>query len=140
MNDQYREGVVVLLENADGQIAFQLRNNNLEIMYPNHWGLFGGWTEPGESPQQTAIREIEEELGYSLDASKLVYLKVHTDDEVKSHILHYPVTDELQDATLTEGQAIRFMTLVDLQDRDVVPRHRDILDWYAHGKLIQQNE
>src|SRR5512147_2241946 len=97
VKEQHREGVVLLLEKADGQIAFQLRDDSPAIMYPNHWGLLGGWTEANESPQQAAIREIEEELGYSLDAAKLVYLKTHIDGEVKSHILRYPVTDELRD-------------------------------------------
>ncbi len=134
MKNQHREGVVVLLENAGGQIAFQLRDDNPEIMYPNYWGLFGGWMEAGESPQQTAVREIMEELGYSLDASRLVYLKMHDDGEVRSHILHCPVADELQDATLTEGQAIRFMTLADIQDQNVIPRHREIFEWYKQTK------
>lgn len=137
MQDQDQEGVVVLLENAAGQIAFQLRDDNPEIRYPNHWGLFGGWTEAGESPQQTAIREIKEELSYSLDASRLVYLKVYADGEVKSHILRYSVTDELQDATLAEGQAFRFMTLADLQVRNVVPRHREFLEWYKRLEAFQ---
>ena len=139
MNKQHQEGIVVLIENADGQIAFQLRDHNPEILYPNCWGLFGGWTETDELPQQTAIREIEEELGCSLDASKLIYLRLFVDGEVQSHVLRYQVTNELQDATLAEGQAIRFMTLADLQDRKVVPRHRKILEWYEHGKYLRQN-
>ena len=139
MKDQYREGVVILLENTYGQIAFQLRDDNSEIMYPNYWGLFGGWMEAGESPQQTAAREIREELGYTLDMSKLAYLKAHTNGEVRSHILRYPITDELQDATLTEGQAMRFMTFADIQDWNVVPRHREILEWYAYNECRWQN-
>ncbi|HSD84209.1 MAG TPA: NUDIX domain-containing protein [Anaerolineae bacterium] len=137
MKEQHREGVVLLLEKADGQIAFQLRDDSPAIMYPNHWGLLGGWTEANESPQQAAIREIEEELGYSLDAAKLVYLKTHIDGEVKSHILRYPVTDELRDATLAEGQALRFMALADIWDQNVIPRHREILEWYKQLESFQ---
>ena len=46
MMNQHREGVIVLLEKADGQIAFQLRDDKPEILYPNYWGLFGGWPIP----------------------------------------------------------------------------------------------
>jgi len=88
--------------------------------------------ESGESPQQAAVREIKEELGCLLELSKLVYLTVHADDEAKSHLFHYPIADELQGATLTEGQAIRFMTLAEIQDQNVIPRHREILEWYQH--------
>jgi 8-oxo-dGTP diphosphatase len=31
--------------------------------YPNVWDVFGGHIEPGEQPEQTLVREIEEELG-----------------------------------------------------------------------------
>jgi 8-oxo-dGTP diphosphatase len=31
--------------------------------YPNVWDVFGGHMEPGEQPEETLVREIEEELG-----------------------------------------------------------------------------
>jgi 8-oxo-dGTP diphosphatase len=31
--------------------------------YPNVWDIFGGHIEPGEQPEQTLIRELQEELG-----------------------------------------------------------------------------
>ena len=31
--------------------------------YPDVWDVFGGHIEPGEQPEQTLIREVEEELG-----------------------------------------------------------------------------
>jgi 8-oxo-dGTP diphosphatase len=31
--------------------------------YPNVWDVFGGHVEPGEQPEQTLIRELQEELG-----------------------------------------------------------------------------
>ena len=36
------------------------------------WGSPGGWREPGESPRQTAVREIAEETGLHVDPSRLV--------------------------------------------------------------------
>lgn len=35
-----------------------------EVSYPNHWSTWGGNKEPGESPEQTVLREIGEEAGY----------------------------------------------------------------------------
>jgi ADP-ribose pyrophosphatase YjhB (NUDIX family) len=38
------------------------------------WTLPGGWAEPGDSAAESAVREAQEESGYSLRATKLVAL------------------------------------------------------------------
>jgi ADP-ribose pyrophosphatase YjhB (NUDIX family) len=37
-----------------------------------HWGLPGGYLEPGESVVQAAAREVREETGWSVDVGRLV--------------------------------------------------------------------
>ena len=51
---------------------------------------------------------------------------------ITTHIFHYPVTDELCQAVLKEGLAFQFLALADLVEREVVPRHLAILEWYFH--------
>ena len=41
----------------------QLRDNKPGIIFPEHWGLFGGTIESGESVCEAASRELEEEIG-----------------------------------------------------------------------------
>jgi len=89
-----------------------------------------------ESPEQTIIREIGEELAFSLDVSKLQYIRRHHDGDVVSHMFLYPVTDEMVGAQLLEGQRFEFLSVSDLVNRDVVPPHRDILEWYARQKTL----
>jgi coenzyme A diphosphatase NUDT7 len=59
-----RHGVIVpLLEGQEGaEILLQLRASHLRRS-PGEVGLPGGRVEPGETPWQAALREIEEELG-----------------------------------------------------------------------------
>lgn len=40
--------------------------------HANQWALPGGRMDPGESPQDTALRELEEEVGLRLDASHVL--------------------------------------------------------------------
>jgi len=56
-----------------GRYLLQLRDNKPGIFFPGHWGCFGGASDPGESPQQTLVRELGEELGLELDASLVCY-------------------------------------------------------------------
>jgi 8-oxo-dGTP diphosphatase len=97
------KGVVVILENTHRQIALQLRD---DAPYDEMWGLFGGWLEQTETPEQAIVREIEEELGFTVDASRLSFLTTHFDESAESHIFHYLVTDELNHAVLYGRQGV----------------------------------
>lgn len=131
----HREGAIILLEDSLGRIAFQLRDDKPEVVGRNCWGLFGGLSEQHESPGQTVIREISEELGYRLESSKLTFLKSHcTNEELKSYIFHYPISDELDGTVLKEGQALQFMTSTDLVGKRVIPHHLEIVEWYWRQK------
>lgn len=54
----------LLIENSEGKVLLQLRDDIPGIPYPNCWGTFGGQVEPGESPEEAIRREIREELHY----------------------------------------------------------------------------
>lgn len=42
----------------------QLRDDKPSILLPDHWALFGGSIEPGESAEEAVGRELLEELEY----------------------------------------------------------------------------
>jgi 8-oxo-dGTP pyrophosphatase MutT (NUDIX family) len=54
--------VALIVVGADRRYLMQLRDQKAGIFYPGHWGLFGGAIDPGESPEITLRRELEEEL------------------------------------------------------------------------------
>ena len=131
-----REGSVILLVNAQGELAFQLRDDRPEVPYPNQWGLFGGWQLPDESPEQAIMREIKEELGVQLDATKLRYLHGYRDGDVIAHVFYYPAPESLRQAQVFEGQRLEFLRLDELEQRAIMPRHKRILAWYERHRAI----
>ena len=92
----------ILLE-KESRIALQLRDDLLK------WGIFGGFVEDGEDPLDAAVREIDEELTITLDPAMVTPVRVFENDRYISHVFHYTLGSELENAVLREG--IRFELL-----------------------------
>ena len=120
-------GANVILE-SKGRVTLQLRDD-LRL-----WGIFGGLSEEGEDPKETALREIGEELTVVLDPERLVLLKVFENARYQSHLFHYPVEGELDSAVLAEGIRFEAKSRDDLSPEEIVPWHRAMLEWFwEHG-------
>ena len=57
------EGAVVLLVDRDGRVLLQQRDDDVPPAGYGRWAFPGGHMEPGESPREAALREMEEETG-----------------------------------------------------------------------------
>ncbi len=51
----------------EDKFLIQLRDDVPGILYPGHWGLFGGHLEANETPEEALKRELIEEIGYRVD-------------------------------------------------------------------------
>jgi 8-oxo-dGTP pyrophosphatase MutT (NUDIX family) len=54
-----------LMVTPDGRYLMQRRDAKPSIVLPDHWGLFGGTIETGESGEDAIRRELNEELEYA---------------------------------------------------------------------------
>src|SRR5213082_3324237 len=76
-------GVILYRE---GRVLLQHRDDDPAIRWPGAWAIFGGHVEAGETPEQAARRELEEELGLRLDGDlSLVY---HGEDETRERFIY----------------------------------------------------
>jgi 8-oxo-dGTP diphosphatase len=108
--------VVALAVLQQGQSALmQLRDDLPNILYPGHWGLFGGHVEPGETPEQAIQRELLEEIHYC--PPDLVLVGRH-DDAVIRFVYKAPLTVDLTQLVQGEGMDMALVGLEDLQRGD----------------------
>ena len=61
--------VADIVVHTDTEVLMIKRKNN---PYAGHWALPGGFIDPGETPEQAAIRELEEEAGLHVTTANLV--------------------------------------------------------------------
>ena len=116
-------GVIILLMNpsADimlvhqGKVLLQKRDNNPNIVYPQHWCLPGGRGKDGEEPVETIIRQFQIETDYVLKDPQLVLKDQHlrTGDGMSDRYLFHEIYDGVSPINCHEGEKFEFIAPAD---------------------------
>ncbi len=131
----------VILVDREGRVLMQLRDDTPGIMFPDHWGLTGGAGHAGETPEDTARREVLEETGMMLDkiepfrayyfaetktpAGAKRAAKTAADYEV--YVFHAPCDTPAAELICGEGRELRFFSADETAPLDIAYNHRDVL-------------
>ncbi|HEY9524880.1 MAG TPA: NUDIX hydrolase, partial [Thermopolyspora sp.] len=67
--DKKLAGAGAFLTDPSGRVLLVKPN------YREHWGWPGGHVDPGESPESTCVREVEEELGLKPNVGRLLVVQ-----------------------------------------------------------------
>ncbi|MDG2989895.1 NUDIX hydrolase [Candidatus Synechococcus calcipolaris G9] len=110
---QVRVSVALAILYQGDRLLMQLRDDNPAILYPGHWGLFGGHLEVGETPLEGLQRELSEEIGHCPD--HLEPVGQYSDDLVIRHIFASPLTVDLSELVLGEGWDMAWVTAAAVQ-------------------------
>ncbi|MDO6656599.1 NUDIX hydrolase [Anaerobacillus sp. 1_MG-2023] len=125
-------GVAILLfDHTKSRLLLQKRTDN------KLWGLTGGFMEPGESFEETAVRETFEELGVgikeltfvSLFSGEELYYRYPNGDEVYSVIAVYKGQCESEAFKLDRNEVseVKYFPLNELP-KELNPNHKVVLE------------
>ncbi len=136
----------VILVDRQGRVLMQLRDDDPKIMFPGHWGLTGGAAHPGETPEQAARREVEEETGLvfeRFDPFRAYYFSEHgagkksatarTDYEL--YLFHAPCETPAEEMACGEGRGLRFFAPAELLELDIAYNHRDVIGDFSASTI-----
>ena len=116
VNGNGPDPVVVVLPYSGDKVLMQLRDDIPAIPFPGHWGFFGGSVKANEHPDDTAVRELQEELGLSTTALTPMGMTCIVDlDDLESHAYYFQLETPLEDIVLCEGMDFGLFTINDIQ-------------------------
>jgi 8-oxo-dGTP diphosphatase len=96
----------------DGRVLLQLRDDKPGIDAPGQWSLFGGGMDERELPEAGMLREVAEEVGYSVRHYRP--LLVFDGWRGRYHIYLAAIDAPLERMTLTEGAGFDYWRVPDI--------------------------
>jgi mutator protein MutT len=126
-----------LLFDRNNQLLIYLRDDKPEISFPNHWDLFGGHVEKGETPEQALVRELKEEL--NVDVTDYQFYKAfESNNEARANtkfVFVVKINQSANELTLYEGQYLKAISLSERGKYKFANMLGQILDDYAKSAL-----
>jgi len=91
---------------------------------PNQWAFFGGLNEGNETPKQTLIRELQEELTTEIPESEVKSLCDYFNEELQTYRYVFFVESKSQksEMQLTEGEGFDWISLEKALDYDLTKK------------------
>lgn len=106
--------------------------------FAGHWALPGGFIDPGETPEQAAKRELQEETGVDISGVKMSFIgkfdKPHRDPRL-AHVISYAYQAQIPRQAAQAGDDASAAQWVDLKKLPGMKLAFDHADIIARAKL-----
>lgn len=113
---------------ATKKVLLHKRDTRTKIN-PGKWAFFGGLSKEGETPIETFIREVKEELGILLESTSIYFLCDYFNPDFNTHrYVFFAITQLPKSAMkLREGEDFEWFTLEEALKLDLTKRTRQDL-------------
>jgi 8-oxo-dGTP diphosphatase len=109
----------IIFENDNGELLLYKRDNKPGIPFPQHWDLFGGHIEDGETPEEALVREVKEELNYDLKEYEFFREYHCTDGDAYPNVKYIfkgKFNVPIEEVTLLEGDYPKYFKKEEIPD------------------------
>ena len=115
--------VALAMLQREGRWLLQLRDDVDSIIYPGHWGLFGGHIEAGETPTEAVMRELNEEICWTPQSPPRHWFSNNNGTRMV-HVFRGTLDVSIYALQLLEGQDLRLTSLEEMESGRVWSEHK----------------
>ena len=116
--------VALAMLQREGLWLLQLRDDDDTIIYPGHWGLFGGHLEAGETPMEAVMRELNEEICWTPQSPPQHWFSNNNGTRMV-HVFRGTLDVSIEALKLQEGQDLRLTSLEEMESGLVWSERRE---------------
>ncbi len=120
-------GAGIILLNSNNHVLLLLRDNKIDIPYPNMWDIPGGKVEEGESPEETVRREMMEEMSIKV-LGEINLFKIYTSENLTDYIFWKRIDLSPAEINLNEGQRIEYFSLDRIRKTELAFNYNSVLE------------
>ncbi|KMY55283.1 DNA mismatch repair protein MutT [Bacillus sp. FJAT-27231] len=125
--------VAAVCINEQGDVLCALRSPDMSL--PNLWEFAGGKVEKGETPEESLVREIQEELGCTVKVHELMEDICHEYPNIIVNLLTYRTTIVEGTPKANEHAEIKWVPLQELRSLEWAPADIPTIDKLLSSKV-----
>lgn len=124
-------GVSNIFVDENGRLLLMKRSDECKT-FPGYWGLVGGFIDPGETPEEAAIREAKEEIGVEIQVIKFVGRYCNTSNPHYKNVIGLPHYSKILSGTPHAAQPeecsdVRWFLPEEIRSMELAYDHKQIL-------------
>jgi len=129
-------GAGIILLNRNNEVLLLLRDNKIDIPFPNMWDIPGGKVEDGESPEQALRREMTEEMSIK-NLGEINLFKILTSENITDNIFWKRLNLNLEEIDLKEGQRIEYFNLERIRKTKLAFNYNEVLENF-YSEIVKE--
>ena len=120
-------GAGILLLNRNNEVLLLLRDDKVDIPFPDMWDIPGGKVEDNETPIEAIRREMMEEMSIK-DLGKIQLFKIITSENITDNIFWKRLDINLAEISLNEGQTIEYFDFARIRKTKLAFNYNEVLE------------
>ena len=121
------KGAGIIFLNSNNEVLLLLRDDTVDIPFPNMWDIPGGKVEDNETPIETIRREMMEEMSIK-DLGEIQLFKISTSENITDYIFWKRLDLITSEIDLQEGQRVEYFNLARIRKAKLAFNYNKVLE------------